>query len=268
MIGLPKGTLCDWRVALLAAATVTTLPDSAAEPPPLSADAARARMATARGPLILDDVVTLDAAAAAVLATHTSGIAIDKVTTLRAPSAAMLALHGRQKPEPPDDDPTPLLKKLRVLLAAEVIDGAAARDLIDRFAPPTPGDRRIAWLSLAGLQELEPDVALTLAVHAGPLALDGLKNLSVESARSLALHTGELSLAGLETLPTEVGRALAEHRGPVAIPDALLRSAVLRPAVVLGNAAAAHGDARRSPEPIVNGRTPPPVDPAGEQPSR
>lgn len=225
MRALLKPRCRAWRAALLAAAVATPF-GTAAEPEPLSADAARARVAKARGPLVLDDVTTLDAAGAAILATHAAGIALDKIATLSAPAAFALALHGRQKPEPPDDDPAPLLTRLRALLAAQPGEAAAARDLLDRFAPPAPHGRKTLWLSLNGLATLEPDVALALAVHAGPLALDGIQTLSVDAARALALHTGELSLAGLTTLPADVGRALAAHRGPVIIPDALHRSSL------------------------------------------
>lgn len=227
-------TLRTWQVALLAAAAFVPPPGAAAEPQPLSADAARVLVSQARGPLLLDDVVAVDGAGAAILATHAAGIALDKVTTLAPPTAALLALHGRQPPAAAADArPQPealenLLNRLGEMLAAEPFDGDAAHDLIDRFAAPAPAARRTAWLSLAGIERIDAELATALAMHAGPLALDGIKSLSVEAARALALHTGELSLAGLETLPADVGRALAQHRGPVAIAPALHRSSLHR----------------------------------------
>jgi hypothetical protein len=230
----------------------------AADPPALTAEEARTLVAKRGGPLLLDEVASLDVDAAKILAAHGAGIALDALKALPLPTATALAMHGRQQPAAEAGDPAILIGRLRTMLVESHADGDLMRDMIDAFAPPNPGSRTSAWLSLAGLDELAPETALALAIHAGPLALDGVRSLSVESARALAVHTGELSLGGLEQLPADVVRALADHRGPVAIPDPL------RPATRLPDAAAtarppAPDKAEEPPATTTEGNRPDPV---------
>lgn len=68
-------------------------------------------------------------------------------------------------------------------------------------------------LNLDELNELSPEVAKVLAMHAGVLSLDGLATLSGDTSRFLASHKGSLFLNGLTTLSPDVAKSLAQHQG-------------------------------------------------------
>lgn len=77
----------------------------------------------------------------------------------------------------------------------EAIDNATATALA----------RHRGSLELDGLSDLEPDVATSLASHAGDsLSLNGLHSLTTDAERALAGHDGILRLAGIHALTTAV----------------------------------------------------------------
>ena len=80
-------------------------------------------------------------------------------------------------------------------------------ELLSRLLPSS-------WLSMRGLNDLEPQVAKILAKRKGILLLGGgFNEISEDTAKALSTNTGHLCLTSLELLTPEIARILSTKKG-------------------------------------------------------
>ena len=148
-------------------------------------------LAGSKGTLRLDGISSISREVAAELIRHEGGgLSLCGLQHLEDDEAALLSQY-------------PAKKYLR-LDGITHLSAPAAESLSNR-----------GNVSLEGIVELSPAVALALSQRKTSLSLDSVKTLSVDAASALSRCSGSLSLNGLEDISEEVAKALGSYKGSI-----------------------------------------------------